>query len=49
MKLKNCKAEDFPRRLNGKKVICFGAGSTLIEADYEIKKIDHLENYIAFL
>lgn len=48
MKLKNCKAEEFPRQLNGKKVICFGAGSTLIEADYEIKKIDHLENYIAF-
>lgn len=48
MKLKNCKAEDFPAQLNGRKVICFGAGSTLIEADYEIKKIEYLEKHIAF-
>ncbi|MBP3458859.1 MAG: DUF115 domain-containing protein [Lachnospiraceae bacterium] len=48
MRLKNCKGEEFIAALNGRKVICFGAGSTLIEADYEVLKIDDLEKYIAF-
>lgn len=48
MRLKNCKAEEFISRLNGRKVICFGAGSTLIEADYEVLKINELEDHIAF-
>lgn len=48
MKLKNCNTESFIKGLNGRKVICFGAGSTLIEAAYEVLKIDELENHIAF-
>ena len=48
MILRNCNAEEFIAGLDGRKVICFGAGSTLIEADYEVKKIDGLENHIAF-
>lgn len=48
MKLKNCNAKEFIERLEGRKVICFGAGSTLIEADFEAKKIDKLEEHIAF-
>lgn len=48
MRLKNCNADQFIKRLNGKRVICFGAGSTLMEADYEVKKIDGLESHIAF-
>ena len=40
MNLKNCNAENFIKQLSGKKIICFGAGSTLIEADliFYIKK-----------
>lgn len=49
MNLKNCNAEDFIKQLSARKIICFGAGSTLIEADFEVKKIDDLENHIAFL
>lgn len=48
MNLKNCNAENFIKQLSGKKIICFGAGSTLIEADFEVKKINDLENHIAF-
>ena len=48
MRLKNCNAEEFIAGLHGRRIICFGAGSTLIEADYEVKKIDCLENHIAF-
>lgn len=48
MRLKNCNARSFIERLKGRKIICFGAGSTLIEADYEVLKIDELENHIAF-
>lgn len=48
MRLKNCNAENFIKNLNGRKVICFGAGSTLIEAEYEVLKIDKLEEHIAF-
>lgn len=48
MNLKNCNAEDFIKQLSARKIICFGAGSTLIEADFEVKKIDDLENHIAF-
>lgn len=48
MRLKNCSAQKFIEGLNGRKVICFGAGSTLIEAEYEVLKIDGLENHIAF-
>ena len=49
MILKNCNADEFIRGLNGRKVICFGAGTTLKEADYEIKIINKLEEHIAFL
>lgn len=48
MLLRNCDAKSFLNKLQGRKVICFGAGSTLIEADYEVLKIDGLENHIAF-
>ena len=48
MRLKNCSAVEFIERLKGRKVICFGAGSMLIEADYEVLKIDQLEEHIAF-
>ena len=48
MKLKNCDAGEFIERLEGRKVICFGAGSMLIEADYEVLKIERLEEHIAF-
>lgn len=48
MKLLNCSAEEFIKRLNNKKVICFGAGTTLIQAQTEDAKIEHLEEHIAF-
>lgn len=48
MRLKNCSSEKFIGNLNGKEVICFGAGTTLIEADFEVLKIEGLEHYIAF-
>ncbi len=48
MKLKNCNAKQFIESLNHKKVICFGAGSTLMEADCEAKKIEGLEDHIGF-
>ncbi|MDE6981519.1 MAG: DUF115 domain-containing protein [Lachnospiraceae bacterium] len=47
VELRNCGAKEFIERLQGRKVICFGAGSMLIEADYEVLKIDHLEEHIA--
>lgn len=46
MKLKNCNAEQFIENLNGRKVVCFGAGALMI--NYEVKKIKHLEEHIAF-
>lgn len=48
MILKNCNAEEFIKRLNGRKVICFGAGTTLVEAEHDKNKITNLEKYIAF-
>ncbi|MCX4343434.1 MAG: DUF115 domain-containing protein [Kineothrix sp.] len=48
MRLMNCDAKSFIGKLQGRKVICFGAGSTLIEADYEVLVIDGLEDHIAF-
>lgn len=48
MRLKNCGADEFINRLKGRKVICFGAGSTLIEADFEVLNIGLLEKNIAF-
>lgn len=48
MKLKNCTAESFITSLNNKEVICFGAGTTLIEADFEVLVIPELEKHIAF-
>lgn len=48
MRLKNCNAQEFIAGLKGRKVICFGAGSTLIEAEYEVLKIENLEKHIAF-
>ncbi len=48
MKLMNCSAADFIEKLDGRKVICFGAGSTLIEADFEVLRIEDLEKHIAF-
>lgn len=46
MKLKNCNAEQFIENLNGRKVVCFGAGALMIS--YEVKKIKRLEEHIAF-
>lgn len=48
MRLKNCNAKEFIESLNHRKVICFRAGSTLMEADYEAKKIEGLEDHIGF-
>lgn len=48
MKLKNCSAENFIKELKGRKVICFGAGSTLMEADFYSSSIEKLEDNIAF-
>ncbi len=48
MKLVNCAVEHFIGRLNGRKVICFGAGTTLIQAQTENVKINGLEEHIAF-
>lgn len=48
MRLKNCNAESFIAGLNGRKVICFGAGTTLQDEDYVELGIDKLEEYIAF-
>lgn len=48
MRLKNCDAHTFIERLDGRKVICFGAGSTMLEAEYEVKTIEHLEEHIDF-
>ena len=46
MKLKNCNAEQFIENLNGRKVVCFGAGATMV--NYEAKMIKHLEEHIVF-
>ncbi len=46
MKLKNCNAEQFIENLKGRKVVCFGAGALMIS--YEVKRIEHLEEHIAF-
>lgn len=46
MKLKNCNAEQFIENLKGRKVVCFGAGALMM--GYEVKKIEHLEEHIAF-
>ncbi|MCM1089540.1 MAG: DUF115 domain-containing protein [Muribaculum sp.] len=48
MRLKNSNSKNFIANLNGKKVICFGAGTTLIEADFEVLKIEELEDHIVF-
>ena len=48
MILKNCDANRFITGLDGKKIICFGAGTTLIEADFEVLTIPGLEDHIAF-
>ena len=49
MILKNCNLEEFIKRLNGRKIICFGAGSLLkqpIEAI--IDSSSSFSNYIDF-
>ncbi len=50
MIFKNCLADVFIRELSGRKVICFGAGGTLIEPENnaDIGKINELEKHIAF-
>ena len=49
MILKNCNAEEFIQSLNGRKIICFGAGSTLIRDQYMYaNQINNFENNIAF-
>lgn len=50
MILKNCNTKEFISILNGRKVICFGAGSTpLIREQYMYSNsINNLENNIAF-
>lgn len=50
MILKNCNSKEFIKRLNGRKIICFGAGSTLMREQYiYAHQIDDLEKNIAFL
>ncbi len=48
MKLKNCNAQKFIASLKGRKVICFGAGSSLVEREYLSGEFDSLEEHIAF-
>lgn len=48
MIIKNCDAEKFIERLQGRTVICFGAGVTLKEEEYEKAQIPKLEEHIAF-
>ena len=48
MNLKNCNAEEFMNRLGDKKLICFGAGSTLMNEEYSATVIQGLEKKIAF-
>lgn len=45
MKLKNCRKNEFVEQLNGRKIVCFGAGAVLL--DEEIPIID-LEQHIDF-
>lgn len=51
MNFKDSPVNEFISKLQGRKVICFGAGGTLIEPEVNttIKKIIDLEKYIAFL
>ncbi|MCM1089511.1 MAG: hypothetical protein NC413_01610 [Muribaculum sp.] len=49
MKLRNSNAADFIKNLNGRKVICFGAGSSLAEREQISGEFDSLEEHIAFL
>lgn len=49
MRWKNCNAQEFIANLNGRKVICFGAGTSLIERDTVEDDFEHLEEHIAFL
>lgn len=51
MNFKDCPVNEFVKELRGRKVICFGAGGTLIEPEVntDIKKIIDLEKHIAFL
>ena len=47
--LKNCDRSEFVSKVNGKKIICFGAGALLREsAAKQIYFIEHLEDHIAF-
>lgn len=49
MILRNCNFEEFIKRLNGRKVICFGAGSFLNKQEDGFRKnIKNLEENIAF-
>ena len=48
MKLKNCNAEQFITNLNGRKVVCFGAGHKMANIERTANRIEHLEDYIAF-
>ena len=48
MKLKNCNAEQFITNLNGRKVVCFGAGHKMANIERTANRIEHLEDHIAF-
>ena len=49
MILRNCTEGEFIDNLNGRKVICFGAGSSLVEREQGKGQFEHLEEHIAFL
>ena len=49
MILKNCNSEEFIKRLNGREIICFGAGSIVREPQFlNVFNINNLENHISF-
>lgn len=48
MKMKNCSTKEFIKNLKGRKIVCFGAGATMLITDIKEKPIEHLEKHIAF-
>lgn len=46
MHLKNCDRAEFIKRIQDKRLICFGAGSLILETEFEVQTIPQLEDYI---
>lgn len=46
MRLKNCGVKEFISRVEGKRLICFGAGSLILDMAFEVKTIPGLEQAI---